>query len=489
MSDDDSIERSRCVAGEEPGDTYLRARYLLQGNAVREDAVLVIHDGAVSEIVEEPDETEVPDEEIDDLGEVALVGGRVNAHSHAFQRAIRGRTEYLEAGRADDDFWSWREQMYRAALAFDPDEFERAARFAFLEMLRSGFTAVGEFHYVHQDRDGNPYDDPNELSKRIVRAAESVGIGVTLLRAAYHRAGYDVDPNPRQRRFREADVETSLARTEQLLEFVDGRDGIGVGLAPHSIRAVPESWFGPIAAFGEERGLPIHIHASEQRGELEESRAEYGTTPIRALDEIGLLSERATVVHATHATADELDLLARRSATVCACPTTERNLGDGFLPARELVRRDVPICLGTDSHAQVDPWDEMRLVEYHERLREQRRNVLAEFVRPDGERGRSETARVLWPMGGEHGARALGRTPCRLEPGDRANFLALDLTDPALAGTSARSLRSDLVFSANPGVVRDVFVAGNRIVAERRHPDGEQIRADWTRLLRDLELP
>lgn len=454
---------------------YYRARYILQGMEVREDAVLGVRDGTVSGLLE-PDEVDDP---VDDLGEVAIVPGRVNAHSHAFQRAIRGRTEYLAEGRSEDDFWSWREKMYRAALAFDPEDFERVARFAFLEMLRAGFTTVGEFQYVHHDRDGHPYDDPNELSKRLVRAAEHVGLDATLLRAAYHRSGYDADPNPRQRRFRESDVEMYLARTERLLEFVDGRDGMEVGLAPHSIRAVPESWFEPIASFGEERELPIHIHASEQTGELEESRAEYGTTPIEALDRLGLLSERVTVVHATHATEHELDLLGRRGATVCACPTTERNLGDGFLPARALVRRDVPICLGTDSHAQVDPWDEMRLVEYHERLRERKRNVLAEFARSDGETGRSETARVVWPMGGRHGARALGRTPCRLEPGDRANFLALDLTDPALAGTSAHSLRSDLVFSANPGVVRDVFVGGERVVSGGRHPHGESVRADF----------
>jgi formimidoylglutamate deiminase len=439
---DEEIDQFRYLAGREHEHTCFRARYILQGTQIREDAVLAVRDGVVTGLLE-PGEAPEP---VNDLGDVAIVPGRVNAHSHAFQRAIRGRTEYLAEGRTEDDFWSWREKMYRAALALDPEDFERVARFAFLEMLRAGFTTVGEFQYVHHDRDGNPYDDPNELSKRLIRAAEQVGLDATLLRAAYHRSGYQADPNPRQRRFREPDVETYLARTEQLLDFVDDRQGMEVGLAPHSIRAVPGSWFDPIAAFGEERELPIHIHAAEQTGELEVSRAEYGTTPIAALDELGLLSERLTVVHATHATEREIDLLADRGSSVCACPTTERNLGDGFLPARELVSRDVPICIGTDSHAQVDPWDEMRLVEYHERLRDRRRNVLAEHAEADGDSRGRETARVIWPMGGRHGARALGRSPCTLEPGDRANFVVLDRTDPALPGASASSLLYDRVF-------------------------------------------
>ncbi|MFB6373145.1 MAG: formimidoylglutamate deiminase, partial [Bradymonadaceae bacterium] len=285
-------------------------------------------------------------------------------------------TEFLEADRAEDDFWSWREKMYRAALSLDAEQFEAIARFAFMEMARAGYTTVGEFHYVHHDGDGDPYPDPNELAKRTVRAARDAGLRIALLRTAYHRAGYDEEPNPRQRRFLEPDLETYLQRFEALASHVDEIDGATAGLAPHSIRAVPGEWLEGIAEVAEHQQLPVHIHACEQPAEIDQSREEYGMPPIEVFADRELLSDRTVVVHATHASDREIELLAEHGSAVCACPTTERNLGDGFLPARRLVDRDVPICLGTDSHADIDPWAEMRLVEYHERLRARQRNVL-----------------------------------------------------------------------------------------------------------------
>lgn len=464
-----------------PPHTY-RARYILTDEQVLEDAVVEVADGRIRAVDTSPD---APADT--DLGGVALVPGRVNAHSHAFQRAFRGRTEFLEADRREDDFWSWREKMYRAALSLDPDDFEAVARFAFLEMLRAGFTTVGEFHYVHHDRDGEPYDDPNELAKRLVRAARDVGLRIDLLRAAYHRAGYRTDPNPRQRRFLEPDLDTYLQRFSALSDYTDDIDGASAGLAPHSIRAVPGDWLEELGQFAQSRDLPLHIHACEQRAELDQSRDEYGATPIEVFADKGLLSERTAIVHATHASDAELDLLADHDSIVCACPTTERNLGDGFLPARELADRGVRVCLGTDSHADVDPFAEMRLVEYHERLRAEQRNVLASGLAPD-DRGRLVTASHLWPMGGRHGAQALGLEPAGFERDAPADFLTVDLGHLALAGTDADALRSDAVFSTRPAAIRDVFVDGELVVRDGRHPDQPEILEDFLRAVDALDF-
>jgi len=460
---------------------HYRAHYLLDGPEVREDAVVAVEDGTVRGVVAPED----VDGSVTDLGRVAVVPGRVNAHSHAFQRAIRGRTEFLEAGREEDDFWSWREKMYRAALSLEADQFEAIARFAFLEMARAGYTTVGEFHYVHHDPDGEPYADPNELAKRTVRAARDVGLRIALLRTAYHRAGYQQEPNPRQRRFLEPDLETYLDRIEALADHVDGLPRASVGLAPHSIRAVPGDWLEGIAEFAEQRDLPVHIHACEQRAELDQSVDEYGATPIEVFDELGLLSDRTIIIHATHASEREIELMADRGSSVCACPTTERNLGDGFLPARQLVDRGVPICLGTDSHADIDPWTEMRLVDYHERLRAERRNVLAEGLAAD-RGGRMVTAERLWPMGGRHGARALGLEPAGLQAGDPADFTAVDLDHLSLTGTAPESLLSDLVFSIPPDAVSETIVGGERIVRDGAHPNETEIADAFVRAARDV---
>jgi formimidoylglutamate deiminase len=463
-------------------DATYRARYVLTDDRVLEDAAVEVADGRVRGVDTSPDASAETD-----LGHVALVPGRVNAHSHAFQRAFRGRTEFLEADRREDDFWSWREKMYRAALSLDPDDFEAVARFAFLEMLRAGFTTVGEFQYVHHDRDGEPYDDPNELAKRLVRAAREVGLRINLLRTAYHRAGYQADPNPRQRRFLEPDLDTYLRRFSALSDYTDDIDGAAVGLAPHSIRAVPGDWLVKLGQFARSRELPLHIHACEQRAELEQSRDEYGATPIEVFADKGLLSERTAIVHATHASETELDLLADHDSLVCACPTTERNLGDGFLPARRLADRGVRICLGTDSHADIDPFAEMRLVEYHERLRAEQRNVLASGLAPD-DRGSLVTASHLWPMGGRHGAEALDLDPAAFEPDSPADFLAVDLDHLAMAGTDADSLRSDAVFSTQPAAIRDVFVDGEPVVRDGRHPDQPDIVEDFRQAVDALDF-
>lgn len=408
-----------------------------------------------------------------DLGEVALVPGLVNAHSHAFQRDIRGRTEWLHRDRADEDFWSWRREMYSAALSYSADDLERVARRAFWEMALTGVTAVGEFHYIHHQPDGTPYEDANELAHRVIRAAREVGVRIALLRVAYHRAGYDRPADSMQRRFVEPDVEVYLERLAALEARWRGEPGVSVGAAPHSIRAVPGGWLEAIGRHAAAHGMPLHIHACEQRAEIAQSVAEYGRTPLEVFDDLGLFEARPVLVHATHLSARELDLLAERDAIVCACPTTERNLGDGFLPALALVERGVPICVGSDSHTSIDLWEEVRLVEYHERLRYERRNVLARawpvwFPALSGV-ARRDVARLLWPMGSAHGAAAIGLEAGRIAPGQLADLVALDLEHPSLLGADAGSLLSDVTLSMKTGAVRDVFVGGAPIVEGGRH--------------------
>jgi len=423
-------------------------------------------------------------ERIEDLGEVAIIPGLVNAHSHSFQRIIRSATEFVRYERRLDSFWTWRERMYEAATSLEPEDVYDVARVAFLEMLRTGITSVGEFHYIHHRPDGSTYADPNELAMRVINAARDTGIRICLLRVAYQRAGFEQKPNPRQARFIDRDVDHYLRQLETLETACRREPTATVGMAPHSIRAVSSDWISALLNTSFGARMPIHIHVCEQRKEIEESMAEYGLPPILALQESGLLGDMTTLVHATHLTDEEHESIRNSGASVCACPTTERNLGDGFLPARQLIRDQVPICLGSDSHQQIDLWEDRRLVEYHERLRTERRNVLAQEA---GQNHRKEweqinTADILWTMGSSHGARALGLPSGNLAPGELADFVTVDLDHLSIAGTSKDNLISDLVFSASSSSVRDTFVGGRPVIVNRIHADADAILARYRQL-------
>lgn len=462
---------------------YLARHLVLPGGEVTDHgAVDVVEDRIVavfkntSDIKTLPDTSQEATETID-LGNVALMPGLVNAHSHAFQRDLRGRTEWLDPEREDEDFWSWREAMYALALGYDAPAFEEVTRRCFLEMLHSGITCVGEFHYVHHQPTGTHYPDPNELARRVLRAADDVGIRLTLLRVAYHRAGHGAPANKSQRRFISPDPERYLMWHEMLANTLTKEQAraVKLGLAPHSIRAVPRHWLEKLGAYAAANDLPLHIHACEQRAEIEQSIEEYGKRPLEVFEEAGLFEANTTLVHATHLSSQELSTLERNPRVqVCACPTTERNLGDGFLPATELLERGVAISLGSDSHAEIDLWQEMRLVEYHERLQRERRNVLAskkiiETWRARGltppRQDRHEVAPLLWPMATTHGARALGWEDLgELATGQLADMITVDLDTPALWRVDRASLLSHLTFATHPGAVKDVFVGGQKII-------------------------
>jgi formimidoylglutamate deiminase len=462
---------------------------------------------------------ELSDEKKFRLSNRAMLPGMVNAHSHAFQRVLRGRTEY-RTGNQQDSFWTWREMMYSAATRLSPDGVYDASRMAFLEMALSGITAVGEFHYLHHAPDGEPYDDPNLLAKEVVRAAGDVGLRIALLRVAYARSGYQTEPNPKQARFIESDPQTYLRNLERLIDDLmrgtsptvregssvhhkvgalpDGRASAPhasawAGVAPHSVRAVPLDYLREVVAYANQHELKVHMHVAEQPSEVSSCVEEYGRTPVALLETEGLLSERFTAVHAIHVTPKAVVPLARTGAMVCACPTTERNLGDGVVPVDEYFKNGVGVCLGSDSHAQIDLLEDARELEYHLRLQKLERAVLrvsSPTVRegastmardaddnkstlPDGRV--SAIASRLFDCATINGARSIGASGGSLEAGRPADFFTVDLDDPSIAGASPDDLPASIVFSLSRAAVREVVVSGRPIVSEGRHLIQEEV--------------
>jgi formimidoylglutamate deiminase len=394
------------------------------------------------------------------LAGAAILPGLVSAHSHAFQRAIRGRTEHRAAGLlaagARPDFWAWRDAMYEVALRLDPDDLFSVARMAFHEMARAGITAVGEFHYLHRDPAGRRYDDPDLMARQVARAAREVGLRVAVLRVAYARAGHGLPENPLQRRFVDPSVDEVVRSLDDLGDL--GDEWTSLGVAPHSVRACPAEWIERLAGESRRRSLPLHLHVSEQPAEVAQCRAEHGRTPVEVLDRAGALSAATTAVHAIHLSEGDVALLGARGVTVCACPTTERDLGDGIVPADRLLAAGSRLALGTDSNVQVDLLEEARALEGHLRLMRLERAVL------DPGHGIDGLGRRLWDAASAGGMAALGLPGGSLAPGDPADFVVVSLEDPSLAGASEEDLMAAAVFGMSRSAVRDVFVGGEPAV-------------------------
>ncbi len=366
---------------------------------------------------------------------MTLVPAMINAHSHAFQRGLRGRAERLAPG-SGDDFWTWRTEMFKLAGSLDPDAMHALAGQCFAEMHAAGYGAVGEFHYVHHQPDGTPYPDPNEMASAVARAAVAARLPIVMLPAAYHRNGWDggdVPPVDGQRRFCDPDVETFLERVDGLRQWSRTVDGVQVGVAAHSIRAVPAAWLQEIAAYAAEHGLVLHVHAAEQRRELEQCRAEHGCSPIELLERCGFLGERTSVIHGIHVSGTDIEILARARVTVVSCPTTEGNLGDGYLPAMAYLRAGVPLAIGSDSQVRIDPFEEARELETGSRRESELRAGLLAGV---GD---------LWTELCRNGRRSLD---FEAEP-----HIEIDVEHHELRGIEPIDLRLALVTSASSGVV------------------------------------
>jgi formimidoylglutamate deiminase len=356
-----------------------------------------------------------------------------NAHSHAFQVGLRGVGERpAPQAHQADDFWSWRTEMFRLASALDPDAMRAVAERLYREMVAAGYGAVGEFHYVHHQPDGTPYDQPNVMAFALAEAAEAANIELVLLPAAYHRNG--TEPlQAGQRRFCDPDVDAFLARVDELRAWAGDRPRVHVGVAAHSVRAVPSSWLAPIARYAETYNLVCHVHAHEQRRELIECEAEHGCTPIELLHRTGFLGARTSVVHGIHVTPADIARLADADCIVVSCPTTEGNLGDGYFPALAYRDAGVRLAIGSDSQVRVDPFEEARELETGARRERQTRFGLLSHY---GD---------LWSELVANGRASLG-----LQDG---STVSVDRDHPQLASVPTEDLQRALVTSASAQVV------------------------------------
>lgn len=397
-----------------------------------------------------------------------VIPGMANLHSHAFQRAMAGLTE-RRSGDADS-FWTWRETMYRFVSLLEPEHMESIATQLFVEMLEAGYTSVAEFHYLHHDRDGRAYDDPAETSRRIVAASKRAGIRLTHLPVLYAQGGFGGTPlSPEQKRFGNSAEQFNLL-IDRLHAGIAQDPTVRLGIALHSLRAVDMERLRLAVAHlnALDERAPIHLHVAEQIREVEECLAFSGRRPVQWLFESAGVDPRWCLVHATHLDHGEMDAIIASGAVAGLCPTTEANLGDGLFPAAEFLQRGGSFGVGSDSHVSVSPMEELRLLEYGQRLVHRRRAVLASGSQPS-------TGRNLYQSAARGGAQALGICAGELKPGACADFIVLDAESPALYGRHGDALLDAAVFCGNRSVIKSVWVAGREVVSEGRHPMRERI--------------
>ncbi|MDJ0710379.1 MAG: formimidoylglutamate deiminase [Woeseiaceae bacterium] len=402
-----------------------------------------------------------------------VIPGLCNAHSHAFQRALAGHTEQRSpAGR--DNFWTWRERMYELAGRISAESLTAIARQAYCEMLRSGFTSVAEFHYLHRDPTNVAAVDT--MYEAIMSAARDSGIRITYVPVHYERAGFDdPEPTPRQESFTMS-VDDFLAHVERVATRCEGSQSVGIGA--HSLRAVSDSSLHRIADVAARDSLPMHIHVAEQQREVELCRATYGKRPVEWLLDGFDVGDNWCLVHATHMDVEETEALARSGAVAVLCPSTEANLGDGLFPLHDYLVADGHIAIGSDSHISINPFEELRWLEYGQRLATQTRNVVS--LR-DGHVGSELFARAL-----EGGARASGQDTVGIVSGAAADFVVLGDDDPMLAGHSDESRLDALVFSGYPLPVERVMVGGQWCVEDGVHLDRDRSRDAFIAALEGL---
>jgi formimidoylglutamate deiminase len=413
----------------------------------------------------------------DERHRIALPG-LGNVHSHAFQRGLAGLTE--RRGAAGDSFWTWRELMYRFVERIGPEELEALASLAFAEMLEAGFTHVGEFHYLHHDRDGAPFADPGELAGRLAAAAAHTGIGLTLLPTLYAHGGFGgAAPGARQMRFVN-DPERFARIVEASRAAVRALAGAGVGVAAHSLRAVTPPELTQVVALA--RGGVIHIHIAEQLREVDDCLAWSGQRPVQWLLENAPVDERWCLVHATHATAAELQGVAARGAVVGLCPVTESSLGDGIFPAAEFLAAHGRTGIGSDSNIRLDAAEELRTLEYSQRLAHRARNVLA--AGPGASTGRSLFDAAL--AGGAQALRPVRGGALGLAAGAMLDVVTLAADHPALVGRSGDEILDSWIFAGDRGLIDCVWRAGVKLVSAGRHRDRAALAPRYARALRTL---
>ena len=435
----------------------------LGGDTIARAVTIDITDGSISAVTTDTDRRD---------GDTALLGlvlpGLANAHSHAFHRALRSRTQ-----RDRGTFWTWRNLMYQAAGRLTPDSYYQLARGVYAEMALAGITCVGEFHYLHHDDGGTPYADPNAMGHALIAAARDAGLRITLLDTCYLSAGVDGAPlaDGPQLRFGDGTGLRWAQRTETLHQHYSDADDVVIGAALHSVRGVPVEHMGAVVDWAAANDAPLHVHSSEQTAEIHQCLAVYGCTPTALLRDHGALGPRTTAVHATHLTDADIDDLDTTVTGVCFCPTTERDLGDGIGPATALMQSSGLFSLGSDSHAVIDLFEEARGVELDERLARRERGLFS--------------ATDLLTAATANGHRALGFTDAgHLRVGQRADLVAVALDSIRTAGSPASA--ETAVFAATAADVTDVVIDGRVVVADRRHAHIEAPARELTRSITAL---
>jgi formimidoylglutamate deiminase len=412
-----------------------------------------------------------------------VLPGLANLHSHTHQRGLSGHAEGWEQGKDHVTFWDWRAKMYAFVNRLSPDDFEALSAQAYLEMLQSGFTSVAEFHYLHNAPDGRPYDDPAELSRRVQAAANQTGIGLTLLPSLYMNGGIGKPPFPEQRRFL-LDVDSFLGMVERLKQDESGDSRFRVGIAPHSLRAVGGEDLQRVVAYAHalDATMPVHIHVAEQQREVQETLAALGARPIEWLLGSFPVDERWALIHATHCNPDERVSMASQGVTVGLCPTTEANLGDGFFPLPDYDLDGGRWGVGTDADLHPSVADELRQVEYAQRLLHQRRDVIHDPSNPHA----LHPGQLLVERSARGGAQALAQPIGALVPGLRADLIVLDPLHLALIGHRPETACDGWIFTGGDSVIRDVMVGGNWVIRDRHHVRGYEIMNRFRQVMKRL---
>ncbi len=427
----------------------IHCQWALLDDGVAADVELTVADGRFTAV-----DVDVPPSSGAQRRTGLSLPGLANVHSHAFHRALRAHTQADEG-----TFWTWRSIMYRVAERLDPDRYHRLARAVSGEMALAGISSVGEFHYLHHSPDGTPYRDPNAMGDALAAAAADAGLRITVLDTLYQHGGLGPEGHRPvegvQRRYSDGSIDAWIER----LDRHRTADHVRPGAAVHSVRAVDQIGLTAAAEWSRQHDAPLHAHVSEQPAENEACLAYHGVTPTSLLDSAGLLTPRFTAVHATHLTHNDIDRLARRGSTVCFCPTTERDLGDGIGPSSELAAAGTTLTLGTDSHAVIDLLEETRLLELHERLRSGRRGLF--------------DCRSLAAMATVNGHRCLGWDDAgRIAVGSRADLVTIDLSSVRTIGGSVGGKPAPLaaaLFAAGAADVTDVMIDGVAVVTDRNH--------------------
>jgi formimidoylglutamate deiminase len=451
------------------------SRALLPGGFVDDVTVGIDEQGFIQYVVTDPAKAN----ETPPLQGTAIPG-LANIHSHAHQRAMAGLAEI--SGPGEDSFWTWREAMYRFALKIGPDELEAIAAQLYVEALKAGFTSIGEFQYLHHAPDGRPYDNPAELSLRCLQAAATAGIAITMLPTLYSFGGFGGQaPHEGQRRFIN-DVARFLEIVMYLRKSIDRAENAQLGISPHSLRAVTAEALAEVMAGidGLDPKCPVHMHVAEQRREVKECIAFSGKRPVELLLSLQALSQRWCLIHATHMSDEETDWLAASGAIAGLCPMTEANLGDGIFNGQRFLARGGQIAIGSDSQITMSPAEDLRQLEYSQRLRDERRNVLAGGPL-------QSTGRRLFGLVAAGGAQALKQPQGAIEKGMRADIVILDSEHPALVGRDGDAILDSWIFSGGNACVKHVFVGGQHLVQDGRHVHEEKILIEFRKALTRLQ--